>query len=163
MTDNESDLVNTLMYLVTYMCDVTDEARALFLQAGFLDVGFHLLDYSNSSEAIDDPSEVELSFIMASTKVAQFQFTKDNYQKLRKLFKYLLHKVVEIYNADLSSIQHPEEFYESLCIEQCLDVMDAICAIIECGDQTAVNDILSHSESDRFITLIVQVIEVKVY
>lgn len=83
------------------MCDVTEEARALFLQSGFLDAGFLLLDYSNSSEAIDDPSEIELSFIMASTKVVQFQYTKDNYQRLRKLFKYLIHKLIEIYGADM--------------------------------------------------------------
>ena len=83
------------MYLVTYIGDIAEESKPLFLNEGLLEIGFSILEQVNCSDSVDDPEDLEQVFLMSATKVAQYLYIEESYPRLKKLFKYLIHKFIE--------------------------------------------------------------------
>ena len=148
---SEQDLVETNLFLLQNLLSSCDCCKELVLQMNFVEVGFDLIDVSAHEEA-DDYSDVQQVVLMTFAKLVQEYHGE--YHRVRKVLKLMVEEFIVYYKCEDSN--RDECFFFGSGLELVTDIIASIHSLVECGRASAIEDILSHKNSDHFLTLVVE-------
>lgn len=100
-TQADIDLIESNLYLLQILGESCYDYKDLIVQMGFIELGFDILNDS-SKERVDEYGDLDQTMLMTFCKITHNYYSQ--YEKIRKVLKYIIDEFIQVYNQETGEI-----------------------------------------------------------